>query len=193
MEKATQVLEHEQRIVRKVVTVMAQILEQLKARRSVDADLLRDVVQFMRIFSDQCHHAKLESYLFPLLESKGMPKAGNPVTDLKREHEHGRLLTGELSLACSNYIANQGTGRSGLMHALEGVVTLYETHMWKEEYLLLPMADKMLSAEDLELLVRQFQAAESDIGVDAHRAYEALAEDLQQRVGRCEQCLHRAA
>lgn len=193
MEKATQALEYEQKIVRKVVAVMAQILEQLETRRSVDADLLRDVVQFMRIFCDQCHHAKQESYLFPLLESKGMPQTGNPVTDLKREHEKGRRLSDELSLATSNYIANQGTGRLGLVHALEGVVTLYGAHMWKEEYLLLPMADKMLSAEDHELLVHQFQAAESDIGVDAHCAYEALAEDLQQRVGRCEQCLHRAA
>jgi hemerythrin-like domain-containing protein len=193
MEKATQVLEHEQKIIRKVMTVMGQILEQLEARCTVDADLLRDVVQFMRIFCDQCHHGKQQSYLFPLLESKGMPTAGCPMTDLKRELEKGRLLTGELSLACSTYIATQGTGRLRLMQALQGLVTLYDAHMWKEEYFLFPMADKMLSAEDHELLVRQFRAAESDIAVGAHCAFETLAEDLQKRVGLTEQCLHRAA
>jgi hemerythrin-like domain-containing protein len=193
MEKATQVLEHEQKIIRKVIMVMAYILEQLEARRTVDADLLRDVVQFIRIFCDQCHHAKQESYLFPLLESKGMPRAGNPVTDLKREHEKGRLLTGELSLACSEYIANQGTGRVSLMHALHAILVFYGTHMWKEKYFLLPIADKMLSAHDHEHLMHQFRAAESDIGLDAHSAYEALAEDLQNRVARCEQCFHGAA
>jgi hemerythrin-like domain-containing protein len=193
MEKATQVLEHEQKIIRKVVTVIAQILEQLEARRTVDADLLRDVVQFMRIFCDQCHHAKQESYLFPLLESKGMPREGNPVIDLRREHGKGRLLTRELSLACSEYIVNQGAGRLSLMQVLDGVLRFYGTHMWKEEYFLLPMTDKLLSVEDQELLVHQFRAAESDIGVDTHFAYEALAEDLQKRVGQCGQCLHRAA
>ena len=193
MEKATQVLERDQKIIRKVMTVMARILEQLEARRTVDADLLRDVVQFMRIFCDQCHHGKQQSYLFPLLESKGMPTTGCPMTDLKREQQKGRLLTGELSLACSTYITNQGAGRLMLMQALQGLVTLYGAHMWKEEYFLLPMADKMLSAEDHELLVHQFRAAESDIGADAHCAYEALAEDLQKRVGLSEQCLHRAA
>jgi hemerythrin-like domain-containing protein len=193
MEKATQVLEHEQKIIRKVMTVMAELLEQLEARRTIDADLLRDIVQFMRIFCDQCHHAKQQSYLFPLLESKGMPTAGNPITDLQKEHQKGRLLTGELSLACSIYIADQGTGRLRLMQALHGLVTLYGAHMWKEEYFLLPMADKILSAEDHKMLVHQFRAAESDIGVDAHCAYEALAEDLQKRVGLSEQRLHRAA
>jgi hemerythrin-like domain-containing protein len=193
MQKATEVLEHEQKIIRKVMAVMAQILEQLEARRTVDADLLRDVVQFMRIFCDQCHHGKQQSYLFPLLESKWMPTTGYPMTDIKGEHQKGRLLTGELSLACSKYIVNQGTGRLSLMQALQGIIALYRDHMWKEEYFLLPIADKMLSAEDHQLLVHQFRAAESDIGVGAHCAYEALAEDLQNRVGLFEQRLDRAA
>lgn len=193
MEKTTQILVQEREAIRKVVAVMAQVREQLEVRHSVDADLLRDVVQFMRVFCDQCHHGKQDSYLFPLLESKGMPTTGSPMSDLKEAHQKGRQLTNELSLACSKYIADQRTGRLSLMKALHSLVSLYREHMWKEEYLLLPIVEKMLSVEDHKHLADQFRMAESDIGAGAHRAYEALAEDLRLRMARSELSSDRAA
>jgi hypothetical protein len=50
------------------------------------------------------------------------------------------------------------------------------------------MAAKVLSGEDDELLLQQFAVAESGLGSRAHGSYEALAEDLTQRVGECPQC-----
>lgn len=191
--EAIQDLQREREVIRKVVRVMARIRTQLEEKQTVDAELLRDVVQFMRIFCDQCHHGKQDSYLFPLLESKGLSTVGGPMTDLQKEHEKGRMLTNELSRACSKYITNPETGRVGLMRALRSLVSFYHVHLLKEEYFFRPIAEKLLSIEDRDLLIDQFRSAESDIGVGAHDAYEVLAEDLEQRIARLEQDVHRAA
>jgi len=74
--KATEALEREHQVIQKAVAVMARMVDQLELKHSVEGDLLRDLVQFMRVFGDQCHHGKEESYLFPLLEKRGVPATG---------------------------------------------------------------------------------------------------------------------
>ena len=78
MGKATEALEREHQVIQKAVAVMARVADQLELKHAVEADLLQDLVQFMRVFDDQCHHGKEETYLFPLLESRGVPTEGTP-------------------------------------------------------------------------------------------------------------------
>lgn len=183
MGKATESLEREHQVIQKAVAVMARIVDQLEMKQSVEDNLLADLVQFMKVFGDQCHHGKEETYLFPLLEKRGVPGTGCPLGALKGEHVKGRQLMGELVGAIDAYVANKESGRSGLIQALQNLITLYPAHIWKEDYLLFPMATKVLSPEDDELLVRQFEIAESGLAPDAHGTYESLAEGLMQRVG----------
>jgi hemerythrin-like domain-containing protein len=183
--KATESLEREHQVIQKAVAVMARIVDQLELNYSVGADLLRDLVQFMRVFGDQCHHGKEETYLFPLLEQRGVPATGCPLGALKGEHVKGRQLMGELASAIDAYLADRESGRPGLIQALQNLVTLYPAHIWKEDYLLFPMAIKVLSREDDELLMQQFAVAESGLSPHAHDTYEALAEGLMQRVLLC--------
>ncbi len=185
MGKATESLEREHQVIQKAVAVMARIVDQLELNYSVGADLLRDLVQFMRVFGDQCHHGKEETYLFPLLEQRGVPATGCPLGALKGEHVKGRQLMGELASAIDAYLADRESGRPGLIQALQNLVTLYPAHIWKEDYLLFPMAIKVLSREDDELLMQQFAVAESGLSPHAHDTYEALAEGLMQRVLLC--------
>jgi hemerythrin-like domain-containing protein len=186
--KATESLEREHESIQKAVAVMSRLVEQLELKHLVEADLLRDLIQFMRVFGDQCHHGKEDSYLFPLLEQRGVPAAGCPLAVLKAEHVKGRHLMDDLALASAAYIADKENGRLGLIHALQSLVTLYPAHIWKEDYLLFPMATKVLSSEDDELLLQQFTVAESGLGSHAHGTYEALADAMTQRVGECPQC-----
>jgi hemerythrin-like domain-containing protein len=67
-------------------------------------------------------------------------------------------------------------------------VALYPAHIWKEDYLLFPMADKILSPSDHELLLREFDVAEETIGTGAHETFEQLANELSIRIDHCPQC-----
>ena len=47
--------------------------------------------------------------------------------------------------------------------------------IWKEDYLLFPMTEKLLSAGEQEELSAQFERHESEIGIDVHQDFEQLA------------------
>src|ERR1035441_797330 len=95
MGKATESLEREHQAIQKAVAVMSRIVDQLELEHLVEADLLRDLIHFMKVFGDQCHHDKEESYLFPLLEQRGVPATGCPLSALRAEHVRGRQLMNE--------------------------------------------------------------------------------------------------
>jgi len=65
---------------------------------------------------------------------------------------------------------------------LTQIIELYPAHVWKEDYLLLPITDKILSDTDQESLAREFEQYESEIGSDVHHGFEQLAESLVARI-----------
>lgn len=188
MERATEVLEREHRIIQKAVAVMAQLVAQLELRHVVSPEVLRDLLTFMREFSDQVHHGKEESYFFPYLEKKGVPSTGCPLSALKGEHVKSRQLMDELNSAAGAYIEGSEGGRLTLIQVLQSLVALYPAHIWKEDFLLFPMADKILADTDQELLLRQFDSADEALGGAVHERFEKLADELSARIDHCPQC-----
>jgi hemerythrin-like domain-containing protein len=188
MRKATDALEREHKVINKAVAAMAQIVTQLEFRHTVSPEILRDLLQFMREFSDQCHHGKEESYFFPYLESKGVPSTGCPLSALKGEHVKSRQLLDDLNSAAASYINDAERGRLTLIQVLQSLVALYPAHIWKEDFLLFPMADKILAESDQQLLLNQFAKAEEVLGANAHDRFESLVADLSKRLDHCPQC-----
>ena len=182
MQRAIDSLEQEHRTIEKIVRVIGVLADELEENRNIDTDTLRDLCQFLRIYGNQCHHGKEESYLFPMLESHGVPEAGCPLGALRHEHERSRDLTQELSQASAEYAANPNAGRSALSEVFRKIVQFYPAHIWKEEYLLFPLAKKVLSVQDDERLLKEFTSVESDIFSNAHENYEQLATELEDRV-----------
>jgi hemerythrin-like domain-containing protein len=54
--------------------------------------------------------------------------------------------------------------------------------MWREEYLLFPMTEKILSEDEMDAMQGQFALVEAEIGAGVHERYEQLAARLQNDV-----------
>jgi hemerythrin-like domain-containing protein len=67
---------------------------------------------------------------------------------------------------------------------LHGLIDLYPNHIWKEDYLAFPMADKILSDDEQRELSAKFEMVENEIGREAHHRFEELAKELEERVGK---------
>lgn len=173
--KATEELEHEHRIIQQVVGGMAVIIEKLESGKEIDPAVLTDLSEFMQTFGDKCHHGKEEDYLFKLLEKKGVPVSGCPLAVLLHEHEKGRGLMADLKLTSETYIRTPRAGKEALIGTLRRLIELYPAHIWKEDYLLFPMTNKLLSESDQEELRAQFEQHDSEIGIDVHHGFEQLA------------------
>ncbi len=176
-------LEAEHHVIQKVVGAMALLAEGLETGKAPDLETLRSIVEFMRIFADKCHHGKEEVHLFPLLEAKGVPARGCPIGVLLHEHDRGRALVGQLAEALEDQRRGEAAAGDSILKNLRGLIELYPGHIWKEEYLLFPMTDKILGAEDQAALRERFEAVEAGIGPDVHRRLERLAEDIQRGAG----------
>lgn len=177
---ATQMLEGEHRVIQKVAASLVLMAEDLKAGKLVATGVLRDIAQFLMVFAEKCHQQKEEMYLFPILLKKGVPAGGCPLAVLHNEHAKERALIRQFRDATEMYVESKGAARASLESTIQALVELLPSHIWKEDYMLLPMADKMLSLEDQDLLCKQFEQVKSEIGPEIHYRFERLADELEE-------------
>lgn len=175
-----EVLETEHHVIQKMVGAMAVLAEGLGAGHEPPVEMLRNIVQFMRTFADTCHHGKEEAHLFPCLETRGVPARGCPIGVLVHEHERGRTLVAQLAQAIDAYASGTVPAKDAATEPLRGLIELYPSHIWKEEYLLFPMSHKVLSAADQQQLLGKFAEVDAAIGPEVHQRFERMAEELAQ-------------
>jgi hemerythrin-like domain-containing protein len=177
-----EMLEAEHRVIQKVVAAMAVLAERLDGGEDLDVPLLENVVEFLRIFADRCHHGKEETFLFPALIRRGVPSHGCPIGGLTMEHQKGRVMVGEFADAIRGYAAGEPPARDNLVKSLRALVALYPSHIWKEDYLLFPLAGKVLTPEDQQELMNKFDKVERELGLDVHEVADRVAAELERTV-----------
>ena len=175
-------LEAEHRVIQKMVAGISVLAEQIEGGELVDVSVLESIVVFLRTFADRCHHGKEETFLFPALIRRGVPSHGCPIGGLTAEHQKGRVMVGELADAIRGYAAGEPPARDNLVKSLRALVALYPSHIWKEDYLLFPLAGKVLTPEDQQELRDKFETVERELGLDVHEVADRVAAELERRV-----------
>ena len=177
-----EVLEAEHRVIQKMVAGMSLLAEQLEGGELVDVPLLESIVVFLREFADRCHHGKEEALLFPALIRRGVPSHGCPIGGLTMEHQKGRVMVGELADAIRGYAAGEPPAREDLVKSLRALVAFYPNHIWKEDYLLFPLAGKVLTPEDQQELMNKFETVERELLIEGHEGFDKVATELERKV-----------
>jgi len=179
---AVEMLEAEHRVIQKMVAGMSVLADQLEGGEPVDVALLESIVAFLRTFADRCHHGKEETFLFPALIRRGAPSHGCPIGGLTMEHQKGRVMVGELADAIRGYAAREPSARESLVKNLRALVAFYPSHIWKEDYLLFPLAGKVLTPEDQQELRDKFETVERELGRDVLEGFDKVVAELERKV-----------
>lgn len=156
------------------------VLEDLAARAregAADADRARDVLDFLRTFADQLHHAKEEQMLFPALGEAGMPPEGGPVGMMLMEHDEGRRLVEHMAGAVEEQLGSDAA-RSTFAQAAGSFVQLLRDHIAKENEILFPLADQMLSEQSQSELAAGFERFDEQERAEEHRRCRRLLDGL---------------
>lgn len=143
----TAMLRHEHEVILRALAILERIGQGLDARQPLDRKALEWLVDFFKTFADRCHHGKEEQHLFPILERYGVPRDGGPLGVMLVEHEQGRVLVRAMAEG-----ENQEAGE-----AIHRYVTLLRAHIDKENNVLLPLAEQVLSEEEQHALLRAFE------------------------------------
>jgi hemerythrin-like domain-containing protein len=175
--KVTDILMDEHRVIEQVLNCLEKLADRCEAGEKLDSTSAREALAFFRNFADRCHHGKEEGHLFPLLEARGLPRAGGPTGVMLHEHEEGRRLIAAMSQAVEKDAPREFAG-----HA-RAYVRLLREHIRKEDHCLFPMAAGILSDTDAELLAQRFEHVEhAEMGEGTHEHYLQLANVLADRL-----------
>lgn len=181
---ATEDLMTEHRAIERMLAVLEEAARMLDEGRRVRPELFREAVDFVRNFADRCHHGKEEANLFPRLEAAGVPRAGGPLGVMLHEHDQGREYVAAIDGAIDAYEAGDASASHTIAENARGYVELLREHIVKEEQVLFPMADRVLSPDDQRELEEQFEKVETEVmGPGVHERYHSLLDGLEREMG----------
>jgi hemerythrin-like domain-containing protein len=173
----TEQLRREHGLVRMVTEAMEREVGYIERTGGVRRVRVARMVDFARHFADGCHRRNEEDLLFPALRELD---AGGDATIAAMLSEH--LLGRKAIRAIDEALCD--TDRDGSAAELVAVnlgvyAGLFHLHMAKEEVVLFPLAERLLSDQEIELLAQDFERFEElEAGRGEHERYEALARDL---------------
>lgn len=181
--RATQILRAEHEVILDVLDCLEKLAIQTSSSRNLDAGTARDILHVLATFADKCHHGKEEGALFPLLVRRGLPEKVGPLAVMLSEHQAGRAEIAGMREA----LVASDSGRTDAVHPFaahaHAYVDLLRDHIAKENNVLFPMADGMLSEADQEEVLERFSAVESDdLGAGVHERCIALVGDVMRRL-----------
>lgn len=175
----TEILKHEHQIV--LLVLKGGEREGTAARKTgaCDVSTVEKMVDFFKTFVDRCHHAKEERYLFPALERHGVAKEGGPIGVMLAEHEEGRGHVRAIAAALPGLKPGHPDAAAAVADHLLAYATLLRAHIDKEDNVLYPMADRLLTPKERRDMVKAFDQVEAEeIGEGVHEKYHQLAHEL---------------
>jgi hemerythrin-like domain-containing protein len=140
---------------------------------------LAKLFDFIRHFADGFHHAKEDTYLFPMLEKIGVRNENGPLAFLRGEHETERALLVELDAAAADYRSDQAASEKFVSAALQFKDHLIG-HMQQEDSILFRLVEEALDEDAKDTLNRAF-AEENARAAELTRQYEQMASELERK------------
>lgn len=177
--KAADTLKNEHEAVKLMMKIMDAACINIKTGKTIKHEDIDDMIDFLKVFVDQCHHGKEEQILFPRLEKAGVLNEGGPIGVLLAEHEQGRGYVRKMSQSMNDYKSGIMGATTLLVENIEAFIMLMDQHIIKENTVLFAMVDKLLTAEIQQELFDKFEVLEDEvIGMGKHEELHKRLERL---------------
>jgi len=177
--RPTEILKREHEVILLVLETAEREVDSVEDTGKVDSDRIGKMLDFFRNFADRCHHAKEENLLFASMQERGMPRNSGPLATMLVEHEEGRARVQAAADALPRAAQGDPSALAAVRENLSAYIELLRAHIGKEDGILYPMADQLLSAQDQRLLEERFERVEAEeMGDGVHQKYHDLAHEL---------------
>ena len=118
-------------------------------------------------------------------EHRGVPREGGPIGVMLAEHERGRAYVRAMAEAAGRYSKGDKSAAPVLIQNGRNYVELLRQHIAKEDRVLFPMADKVLSGAEQTQLFEAFETIERErTGAGEHERYHHVLDELERVVAK---------
>jgi hemerythrin-like domain-containing protein len=174
----TDILTTEHRRITKIAEACERFSLELRQGGKIPTRILESVTEFLGVYTNQ-YHQEEERWLLNILKQKGVPPASWPIEILDQEDYRLSRLVDLLIATVDDYVMSDSSATAGLEGTLHAVSEMYLDHIWKEENVLFPMANALLTDADQDLLRTTFRIIEFTRGGFARRTSEQLNDTME--------------
>ena len=152
----------------KLLDLLDGQLVTLQAAGRPDYELIRDIIHYLRVYSDRYHHPR-EDLAFALM-LKGDPSLELVINRLLQEHRVIAAAGEDVANGVQQVLEDTLLLRESLERALALYITFYRHHLNSEESKIMPLAIKMLGPGDWEEINEAIPAAADPLFGDRPQA-----------------------
>jgi hemerythrin-like domain-containing protein len=172
----------EHRLIEQALGSLEAYAGQVRAGAPMERAVVGEYADFLRGFTDGCHHGKEEDILFRRLLERGFTRESGPLAVMFHEHEvgrrHVRVFT-EIALRPETAVAADA---GEFLDSASDYVPLLRQHIVKEDRILYPMALQVLTAPEFDAMSSQFEEFEARMHADgSYDRLQSLADRLTAR------------
>ncbi|MEJ2091030.1 MAG: hemerythrin domain-containing protein [Syntrophobacterales bacterium] len=176
----------EHRLIERMVSLMRQELERIRANILVDPEFafvdpifIDTAVDFLWVYAHRCHHGKEEKILFAELANKDLaPDLKKIMDDLTEEHVRAREYTKELVKAKENYLRQEPDAANQILSYLDKLTAMYPKHIITEDqHFFIPCMEYFTAPEKDAMLSKMWEFDRRMI----HERYEGVVSAIENR------------
>ncbi len=160
-----------------IYQAIGHVLDEIAAGALPDWRLLSMMLDYVIHEPEELHHPREDRLLFPLLMERDAACRAL-IEKLSAQHAEGHEQVGALAGAFIRFLSRGREGFAAFEEAARRYIAAAERHIMLEEHELLPLARKVLSAEDLDELDRRYRAD----GAQPASAFRELFKEVANRL-----------
>ena len=156
----TENLIKEHKKINELLDIMSKIALKIKLNDVFYPNDVEEIVNYLLIIIENSHHGKEDDVFYPELISSGIAKDTAPLSIINYEHTISKSYLKDISSCVVNCkIGNDFSGEL-LADSLTNYVVVIKNHIQREEEVIFPIANEVLSAEKQYEISQRFEDIE---------------------------------
>ncbi|AHM56088.1 hemerythrin HHE cation binding domain protein [Peptoclostridium acidaminophilum DSM 3953] len=178
MKYASEDLVNEHKEILTGLKILEKLFMLLDDNKEVEAEDIKGIVNFLKLFADKCHHGKEEGILFPSMEKAGIQNENGPIGELLSEHVQGRKYVAQMLAS----VDGEPIKTDDFIQAASAYISLLRAHIIKENTVVFPMGDKLIPVEEQRQLLEQFEEFEETVmGKGTHEKLHEMLHEFKDK------------
>lgn len=154
--EAIQIIRDEHLAISAVLYSLRYLVKDMRKGAAPNFPLLRAILDYIVSYPDRWHHPKEDKYLFAAVRRRSRDADGL-IARLEREHQLGYPMMEELKKQLIAFQGGDGEAGQQFFDTAERYAELEWEHLRTEEEVFLPIAERVLSAEDWTEIATAFR------------------------------------
>ena len=184
---AMDILKKEHKLIQRYLDNMSVAQDLLGVRETVPPSVIDNSIRFAKEFMNKTHHFKEEYVLFLKLAEKKGGDIDPQIVSLRDQHERSRSLVSKIKETLSGYKKGDEIAFSTLAENMGYYVTLENQHLYRENHVFYPMAEKLFSAEEMSSFDSEFEKIDEKQGKGTYEKgvelINAIEADMKEKFG----------